>query len=484
MNDIFCNPLQLPDLGQGVFCRNANNPIDKFLCRKRIDFREVADPEGIYFDGKWYLFPSVQQAYVSEDFIHWEFHPVEIEGELGYAPSVVYFRNKFLLTASPVDNESMIYVSENPLGPYKKLGNPKFADGRLLRYLIDPAWFADDDGRLYLFWGCDTNGKDGIYGMEMDAEDPCQGISAPVRVIGFNGNNVWERYGEYNEHHNYGWTEGCSIYKHNGVYLLQYSGCGTNLRNYSLGCYRSTVSPLGPYTPPSRPMLRNQHGIVNGTGHGGMIKGPDGQPWQLYSCLLRRLHNCERRIGIDRVEFDDNGEPFVNATSVPQSLKTGSLGLVPVNIGKAVDFSSCSNDHFGSFAVDDCTHTWYDPDKNDSAPFIEVDLRETFELHSARIIWTEPELDYSAGRMPEPVRFEIRFFDAEHNELSQKIDYSKNTVDMNVEFVIFPEFIRAKYVRLVILREKNLYHHGVTDFSVFGLPGGDSPRFSMGIAVD
>jgi hypothetical protein len=32
--------------------------------------------------------------------------------------------------------------------------------------------------------------------------------------------------------------------------------------------------------------------------------------------------------------------------------------------------------------------------------------------------------------------------------------------------------------------EKNLYHHGVTDFSVFGLPGGDSPRFSMGIAVD
>ena len=474
MNDIFCNPIQLPDLGRGVFCRDMNSPMEKFLPRKRLDFREVADPEGIYYEGKWYLFPSVQQAYVSEDMIHWEFHPIDMEEPLGYAPCIIHFRGRFLLTASPI-NESVIYHSENPLGPYKRLGNPKFPDGTLLRYLTDPAWFADDDGRIYLFWGCDPYGKDGIWGMEMSPEDPCQGISEPVKVIGFNGNNCWERYGEYNEHHHYGWTEGVSIYKYNGVYLLHYSACGTNLRNYSLGCYRSTISPLGPYIPPSRPMLRTPHGIVNGTGHGGMIKGPDGKPWQLYSCLIRRLHNCERRIGIDRVEFDTEGEPFVNATAVPQSIKNGNIGLVPVNIGKEVDFSSCRNEHFGSFAVDDCTHTWWDPAIDDAEPFIEVNLRECFELHSARIIWTEPELNYAADKLPEPVKFKIAFYDHNHNKLDFEADYSENTIDHNVEFIIFQKSIQAKYVRLSICRNKNLYHHGVTDFSVFGYPGGTTP---------
>ncbi|MBE6405425.1 MAG: hypothetical protein E7040_05330 [Lentisphaerae bacterium] len=471
MNDTFCNPMQLPDLGRGVFCYDKNSPMEKFLSRKRIDFREVADPETIYFDGKWYIFPSVQQAYVSEDFIHWEYCPIEIEGPLGYAPAIIHYRGRFLLTASPI-NESVIYAAESPLGPYRRLGNPRFPDGSLLRYLTDPAWFADDDGKLYLFWGVDTRGADGIFGMEMDPENPLQGICEPVKVISFCGDNPWERYGENNEHLHYGWTEGSSLYKHNGVYLLQYSGCGTNMRNYSLACYRSSVSPLGPYEPPSRTMLRSQHGIVNGTGHGGMVTGPDGKPWQIYSCLIRRLHNCERRLSMDRVEFDADGEPFINATAVPQSLKTGSLGLTPVSVGKAVDFSSCRNDHFASFAVDDCTHTWWDPAEDDPEPFMEVDLREVFELHSARIIWTDPELDYEAGKFPEPVQFQIHFYDAQHKKLERVIDGTGTTIDQNVEFRIFPELIRAKFVRLVICREKNRYHHGITDFTVFGYPGG------------
>ena len=475
--DIFCNPMQLPDLGQGVFCRSEkNSPIDKFLPRNRVDFREVADPEGIFYDGKWYLFPSVQQAYVSDDFIHWEYYPVEIEGPLGYAPCIIHYRGRFLLTASAVDGESIIYWATEPLGPYHPLGTAKFPDGTPIRYTTDPAWFADDDGRLYFFWGVDPYGEAGIFGMEMDPDDPCQGICEPVKLINFNGDNVWERYGEYNEHHHYGWTEGVSLYKHNGVYLLHYSACGTNLRNYALACYRSTESPLGPYTPPTRPMLHSPHGVVRGTGHGGMIKGPDGNPWQLYSCQIRRLHDVERRIGVDRVEFDANGEPFVKATSVPQSLSKGSLGLLPLSVGKRVDFSSCRHEHFGAFAVDECTHTWWDPAEGDPAPFIEVDLVELFDLHSARVIWTEPELNYAEGRLPEPVRFEISFFDFAHKELETKADYSETAIDQNVEFVLFPENINARYVRLTICRGKNKYRHGVTDFTVFGYPGGVTPK--------
>jgi hypothetical protein len=101
---------------------------------------------------------------------------------------------------------------------------------------------------------------------------------------------------------------------------------------------------------------------------------------------------------------------------------------------------------------------------------------ELFELHSARLIWTDPELNYAEGKLPEPVRFVITFFDFAHNELETKVDYSETEIDQNVEFVLFPEPVKARYVRMTICRDKNKYRHGVTDFTVFGYPGGETPK--------
>ena len=60
-------------------------------------FRELADPSVLWFDGKWYLYPSVDMAWVSADNGGtWQHHPLNVR-DIGYAPTVVRHRGRFLL---------------------------------------------------------------------------------------------------------------------------------------------------------------------------------------------------------------------------------------------------------------------------------------------------------------------------------------------------------------------------------------------------
>ena len=78
---LYCNPVPLPDMPRGMACLFPSEEDSGYLSDVR-DFRELADPEILFRDGKWYLFPSCAQAYVSEDLIHWEYHPIEIDHPL------------------------------------------------------------------------------------------------------------------------------------------------------------------------------------------------------------------------------------------------------------------------------------------------------------------------------------------------------------------------------------------------------------------
>ena len=99
------NPLPLPDYPVGKIARNItpgqpNQPIGLWLVDRAEQYRELADPTGLWFEGKWYLYPSVDMAWVSADEGRtWEHHPLNVR-DLGYAPTVVQHRGRFLLMAS------------------------------------------------------------------------------------------------------------------------------------------------------------------------------------------------------------------------------------------------------------------------------------------------------------------------------------------------------------------------------------------------
>ena len=97
--------------------------------------------------------------------------------------------------------------------------------------------------------------------------------------------------------------------KRNGTYYLQYSGPGTQWKTYAVGYYTSS-SQLGPFTYyPGSPILVHNKGLINGVGHHSVIDAPDGTLWAFFNILYENLPGGleERRIGMDPVEFDEDG---------------------------------------------------------------------------------------------------------------------------------------------------------------------------------
>ena len=167
----YTNPLSIPNYPVGKRVRGIANGTptdDSNLWRvdRTEQFRELADPSVLWHEGKWYLYPSVDMAWVSADMgATWQHHPLNIR-DIGYAPTIVKHRGRFLLMAS----ESSVYESDSPLGPFKELGPITIPNAAALPSQIDPMLFSDDDGRLYYYWGCTPSR--GIFVVELDATAP------------------------------------------------------------------------------------------------------------------------------------------------------------------------------------------------------------------------------------------------------------------------------------------------------------------------
>ena len=471
--DTWCNPLVLANYPIGFLApsRRGLSPdrAGDFAGPMR-DFREMADPEVLYDNGKWYMFPSVGEAYVSSDLAHWEYHKIEYaNGEkLGYAPTITKCKKQYLLTSSwPFAGKAEILAAPTPLGPYRSLGTPVDGDNIPLGpEWLDPMLFTDDDDRLYAYWYYGGTGE-GVFGIELDSDNPVQGIGKPVKVVDFSPENIFERYGDFNEHSDMAWIEGESMFKHNNEYYLQFSACGTQFRAYTVGVVRGK-SRLGPFTKQNTPVAREKYGRVCGTGHGGWVKGPDNTVWQFYTTLIRRIHMFERRVGMDRVEFDANGDAHVKITAVPQSVSGGDLGLVPVLVFKKVTGSSSYGCCYPAFAFDDCTHTWWMPDSEDKAPWVEVNLQQEFDIYAFQIMWAEEGIDQQNNIMPEPAKYKLEFFSGNGKKPVAVWDHSNNDQDLLIDFRC-GEKVSAQYVRLSFeIAENPKLHRGVSNFTLFG----------------
>lgn len=115
----YCNPLPIPNYPVGRQARSIVNgeQLDgnHWLLGCADQYRELADPSVLWHDYKWYLYPSCDMAWVSEDDGGtWQHYPLNIR-DIGYAPTVVKHDGRFLLLACG----SQLYSSPSPLGPFE-----------------------------------------------------------------------------------------------------------------------------------------------------------------------------------------------------------------------------------------------------------------------------------------------------------------------------------------------------------------------------
>ena len=465
----YCNPTPLPDYPIGRTC---------FYRDPEITFRETADPSVIYEDGKWYLYSSCGMAYWSEDFIHWNHEKLDTY-DIGYAPTIVKHKGKFLLTACSAG----IYIADNPLGPFTYIDNFRTVDGEEY-YCDDPMLFSDDDDRLYLYSGCGG----GIKGVELDADKPNQLLHEPKVMFDMDTeNHVWERMGDCNQDGSYSWTEGAWMYKRNGIYYLTYSGPGTEWATYAMGAYKGT-SPMGPWTyMETSPFLSNRHGLVRGPGHGSIVDGPNGTVWAFYTCTVCYASEFERRIGYDPIWFDENGDIIPTKSSetpqwvpgyVEEPWKDNDAGLVNLTQNTRCEATSCAPGRDALYAFDDSTRSWWQPAEDDQDPCLTAFLSyEGLYIYSARIMWRDVGISMKRSDkegehnipdiLPGPFKYKIEARHGNDAEWVTVLDESENEKDMLVDYKPIKEMY-ATEVRLKICGHPENVQPGVISFTVFG----------------
>lgn len=466
----YCNPLPIPDYPVGKRARDVvpGTPVgntDLWLQNHMEQFRELADVSVLWHDGKWYMYPSVDMAWVSSDGgITWQHHPLNIR-DIGYAPTIVRHKGKFLLMAS----ESEVYTSESPLGPFTPIGMIPIPAG--LPSQTDPMLFSDDDGRLYYYWGCTPT--DGIYGVELDAGNPTRLLGKPAKLVGFEPDRFpWQRTGDWNEDPNAGWIEGSWMLKRNGTYYLTYSAAGTENRTYTVGCLTSK-SPLGPFTPQkNNPILRSTEGLITGTAHGSLAEGPNHSLWAFYTLRADVVHGFERRLGMDPAYIGKDGELHVKpVSSVPQQLTGTSEGAapsgwVPLNANRWTSATTAAGNLSSRLAVDNDLRTWWQPQADDVAPVLASALVGRATVRAIRIVWRDIGLNTGKGITPGPFRYKVEVQTASGSWVTV-LNRSNSTEDFLIDYRECPP-TQGSAARLVIEGAPKGITPGVAEFTVFG----------------
>ncbi len=137
----YCNPINVP-------YRYQFNMDPSFKGKLQID-REAADPSMILFQGKYYIFASMNlSVWMSEDMVHWESHRLPENLPLyDYAPDAWVCGEYVYFCASKKGEICNYYRTKDIIrGPYEEIhGTFDF---------WDPNLFFDDDGKVYFYWGC------------------------------------------------------------------------------------------------------------------------------------------------------------------------------------------------------------------------------------------------------------------------------------------------------------------------------------------
>ena len=474
MKKTYCNPLMIADIPDG-------RPLDFSLSKEwsEEDYRSISDPSVIYHDGKWIMYPSYQVAYVSEDFVNWQHVDIGIH-DLRYSPAVAHFRDKWYLLGHGM---SELYCADSPTGPFTVCGTMTDVHGNTFK-TADACFLADGD-HLYIYYP--THVKDSglslcyaTMGAELNPDRPWEYLTEPVELHRADPGVAWHRWGEHNQEGRQLYLEGQWAIKRDGRYYIMAGSGGTEFSSYANGILISEEGPLSGFRPQKRhdPLTRKDFGLVRGAGHGSIAEGPNGSLWVFYTCRHNFCHLFERRVGMDPLGIDENGELYCPAvTETPQYApgvlehpeKGNDAGLLPLTFMMRPEVSSAIRGREGLYAVDDSVLTWWQPAENDLTPTLTIPMNGLpWEISAIRILWRDIGMDCENGILPGPFRYVVEYADTKKlDSWVTMVDASANDKDLCIDYRQF-EPVVGYAIRLRILGAPKGITPGLTSITAFG----------------
>ena len=162
-------------------------------------------------------------------------------------------------------------------------------------------------------------------------------------------------------------------------------------------------------------------------------------------------------------------KPDGNYVGKGTNISSNGAGIVPLTQHRDPAESSAAPGRDGIYATDDSMITWWQPAEDDPEPSITVNFEFAsggLDIYSVRIIWRDVGLSIDDNIMAGPFQYAVDAMD-ENKNWHTVLDMSKNTVDMNIDYLPV-EHMKAYAVRLRILGPPENIQPGVTNFTVFG----------------
>ena len=430
-----CNPINL----SYRFCLDAPSR------------REAADPTMITFKGEYYLFASKSGGYFhSTDLINWDLITTSDLPLEDYAPTAVVMNDILYFIASKNTPPLTIYKTANP-----KSGKWEVANAAFPIAMTDPDLFADDNGRLYFYYGCSNVNP--IKAVELDSKT-LNPIGKPVAVINSDKKNYgWERSGDYNEIGNNPWIEGAWMTKHDGKYYLQYAGPGTEFKSYSDGVYVAD-HPLGPFKLAiHNPFSYKPEGFVAGAGHSSTFQDKHGNYWHISTMTISQKHMFERRLGLFPTFFDQDGEMHVYTGfgdfpfKVPTKKISDPTELFPnwmlLSSNKPVEVSSELPNHPKKLAANEDIRTFWSAKTGDKGEWIRMDLQKECAVNAVQINFAENETNI-LGRQPGVYFQYLLEYSSDGKTWKTLANKTLNQADVPHDYIELAKPVKARYIKL------------------------------------
>lgn len=517
----FCNPLNVPYHYQ--FLVDIRSPDGAKLVN-----REAADPSVVLYQGKYYLFASMNgSVWVSDDLANWESHllPSNLPA-YDYAPDVRVVGDWLYFSASKRGEICNYYRTKDPInGPYEEiLGTFDF---------WDPNLFLDDDGRLYFYWGCSNTTP--VWGVELDIETMKPKTEPIDLLFGDPFHKGYERSGADNSvppktedeidvllenfmkeknisiedvpaqyrsmmrgmFSGMPFIEGAWMTKQNGRYYLQYACPGTEYNTYADGVYISDESPLGPFTPAiNNPFSLKPGGFMPGAGHGSTVQDKAGAWWHTATMQISMNHSFERRVGLWSAGFDKDGEMFCNQRYGDWPMNVDSLAADPwkdpewflLSYGKKTAASSCEPGKESGFAVNEDAKSWWKAGSAEKGQWITLDLGEAMDVRAVQINFADdtnsgivwPAEAQNAGERYIDLNLQKTrwLLESSCDGENWKIVEDKRNADTDLshDLVLREEGINIRHLRLTVYEVPYGVAPCISGLRVFGKGNGEKPE--------
>jgi hypothetical protein len=445
----YCNPVNI-DYGY--------TPIPNFSETGR--HRATADPVIVNYKGDYYLFSTNQWGYWwSDDMLNWKFISKRFlrpwntgtYDEL-CAPAVGIIGDTMIVFGSTYKTNFTIWMSTNPKANEWKPLVDSFEIGGW-----DPAFFTDDDGRLYMYNGSSNTYP--TYGIELNRKTfkPI-GTRTPMYLLQ-DWRYGWQRFGEHMDNTFLDpFIEGSWMTKHNGKYYYQYGAPGTEFSGYADGVVVGS-KPLfdGIETvPQSDPFSFKPGGFARGAGHGSTFQDNFKNYWHVSTISISVKNNFERRIGIWPAGFDTDDVMYMDAAfgdyphNLPNSSRGGAFtGWMLLNYNKPVVVSSTLGGYHANNAVDEDIKTYWSAVSANKGEFIQTDLGNVSTVNAVQINYADQDVDSSFLGKSLGVYHQYKlYYSLDGEKWAILTDKSNNKTDVPHDYIELQKPVEARFIKL------------------------------------